>query len=367
MNIVFYAPMKPPDHPAPSGDRMMSRLLVRALRDCGHQVTPAPPICTYDGAGDLRRQQAIHAQAAAAAEAFIAVSAAARPDLWFSYHVYHKSPDWTGPAVARALRIPYVIAEASHAAKAANSGWAYGLRGAELAIRSAGLIFSMTGLDRAGIAPLLSRRQLQLDLPPFLDSAPFANIIRPPPSPGQPVRLLAAAMMRPGDKLESYRRLGAYLARLAQQNWRLTVAGDGPARAAVEQALAPLGAGRVNFLGQVAAAQMPGVYADADLFVWPAAGESYGMAMLEAQAAGLPVIAGRGLGVAEVVRDGQTGMLTPDGDGEAFAGVSDILIADAGARRRMGDAAAQYVRCERSLDSARQILSNGLAMLAPRP
>lgn len=367
MNIVFYAPMKPPDHPAPSGDRMMSRLLIRALTDCGHRVTLAPPVCAYEAAGDLQHQQAIHGLAAAAAESFIAASAAMRPDLWFSYHVYHKSPDWIGPAVARALRIPYVIAEASHAAKAANTGWAYGLRGAELAIRSAGLIFSMTALDRAGIAPLLSRRQLQLNLPPFLDTAPYAKLIRTPLAPGQPVRLLAAAMMRPGDKLESYRRLGEYLRRCTQQNWRLTVAGDGPARAGVEQALAPLGAGRINYLGQVEAAQMPGVYADADLFVWPAAGESYGMAMLEAQAAGLPVVAGRGLGVAEVVRDGQTGLLIPDGDGEAFAGVTDILIADAGLRRSMGDAAAQCVRRERSLDAAVQTLTRGLAMLAPRP
>ena len=36
-----------------------------------------------------------------------------RPDLWFTYHLYYKAPDWLGPRVAEALSIPYVVAEAS--------------------------------------------------------------------------------------------------------------------------------------------------------------------------------------------------------------------------------------------------------------
>jgi hypothetical protein len=38
MRIAFYAPMKPPDHPVPSGDRRMSRLLIAALGRAGHEV-----------------------------------------------------------------------------------------------------------------------------------------------------------------------------------------------------------------------------------------------------------------------------------------------------------------------------------------
>ncbi len=38
-----------------------------------------------------------------------------RFDLWFTYHCYYRKPDWLGPAVTKALGLPYVIAEASHA------------------------------------------------------------------------------------------------------------------------------------------------------------------------------------------------------------------------------------------------------------
>src|SRR3546814_20999217 len=47
-----------------------------------------------------------------------------RPQLWFTYHLYYKAPDWIGPKVARALRIPYVVVEASVAYKRASGPWA---------------------------------------------------------------------------------------------------------------------------------------------------------------------------------------------------------------------------------------------------
>src|SRR3546814_1683340 len=49
-----------------------------------------------------------------------ALPARQRPQLWFTYHLYYKAPDWIGPKVARALRIPYVVAEASVAYKRAS-------------------------------------------------------------------------------------------------------------------------------------------------------------------------------------------------------------------------------------------------------
>ena len=62
--------------------------------------------------------------------------------------------------------------------------------------------------------------------------------------------------------------------------------------------------------------------------VWPAINESYGMAMLEAQAAGLPVVAGRTGGVPDVVRDGETGDLCAIGDARAFADAVALLLTD---------------------------------------
>ena len=122
MRVAFYAPMKPPDHPVPSGDRRMARAFMALLRDLGHEVELASRFRSYDRDGDADAAGAAGAAWARGwRRAVCALSAApARPDLWFTYHLYHKAPDWLGPVVSRALRIPYVVAEASLAGKQAG-------------------------------------------------------------------------------------------------------------------------------------------------------------------------------------------------------------------------------------------------------
>ena len=90
--------------------------------------------------------------------------------------------------------------------------------------------------------------------------------------------------------------------------------GDGPARAEIEAAFAPLGAAAWCSPAPWRKPSCRPATRAADLCVWPAVREAYGVAMLEAQAAGLPVVAGRECGVAEVVQDGMTGVLTPPRD-----------------------------------------------------
>lgn len=368
MRVAFYAPMKPPDHVVPSGDRRMGQLLIRALGRGGHTIELASHFRSYEGTGDPARQAGLRAHALAEARAltarYQALPPGQRPDLWFTYHVYYKAPDWIGPEVARALGIPYVIAEASHAGKRDVPAWRLGHRGAMLAICSADLIFSMTAVDRAGITSLLAARQQHCDLPPFLDTDGFATPTAGPPDVAGPTRLLTVAMMRQGAKLESYRRLAAALARLEDLDWHLTLVGDGPAREAVAAAFADFPAGRVRFAGALPPERVAQCYAAADLFLWPAAEEAYGMALLEAQACGLPVIAGRVRGVPDVVRDGQCGFLTPDGDIAAFADTAAFLIGDRAARREMGAAARAHVCRMHGLDRAAALLNRGFAQLA---
>src|SRR5207237_33788 len=128
--------------------------------------------------------------------------------------------------------------------------------------------------------------------------------------------------------------LAAALAQLLDVPWSLDIVGDGPARAEVEAALAPLGA-RVTYYGALDAAGVTAALAQADLFVWPAINEAFGMALLEAQASGLPVVAGASGGVGDIVVPGMTGLLAPPGDADAFAAAVRRLILDpAGATRR---------------------------------
>ena len=130
MRIAFYAPLKPPTHVTPSGDRRVAGLLMDALERVADHVELVSTFRSFDADGDAARQEALRAQGQALAERLVAQwragPAALRPDLWFTYHVYYKAPDWLGPAVSAALGIPYVIAEASYAQKRASGPWAIG-------------------------------------------------------------------------------------------------------------------------------------------------------------------------------------------------------------------------------------------------
>ncbi len=86
------------------------------------------------------------------------------------------------------------------------------------------------------------------------------------------------------------------------------------------------------------------------------------MAVLEAQAAGLPVVAGRVRGVAEVVRSGKTGVLTPAGDDGAFAAAVRQLLDDRRLRAGLGAAAAATVEERHGLAAASATLERALAL-----
>lgn len=355
--VAFYAPLKDPDHPVPSGERTMARLLLRALAAAGFVPEVASTLRTRDSDGS--RHPALRAESLAEAEGLIARYRADPPALWFTYHVYYKAPDWIGPAVSRALGIPYVVAEGSRAGKRAHGPHAVGHAGAEAALDAADLILVVNRRDRPALEAARPAGQGLAALPPFLDPAawPLAEAARAPGA----LRLLTVAMMREGDKLASYRLLAEVLARLGDRPWTLDVAGDGPAAAEVTALLAPFGT-RIRRHGAVAPDMLSALYAAADLLVWPAVNEAYGMALLEAQAHGCPVVAGGFGGVPDVVQDGLTGRVTPPGDVAAMASTIRDLGGAPDRLAAMRQAALAFARTERGLDRAAAILR---AVLGP--
>ncbi len=380
MRIAFYAPMKPPNHPTPSGDRRMARMLIAALRKAGHRVELASRFRSYHGNGDPAGQRRLKALGNRLADRLVGkyqgLPASRRPGAWFTYHLYHKAPDWLGPAVSGALGIPYVLAEASHAPKQENGPWAIGYAASEKAIRGANLVFGLNPADRECVKPLLGGGGRIVALKPFIDAAPYLAAAagrtrhrrriagRFGLEDGVPW-LLAVAMMRQGDKLESYRLLGRALGGLLDRPWRLLVAGAGPARGQVEAALEGLG-GRVSRL-DATAGDLPALYAASDIFVWPAVNEAFGMAFIEAQAAGLAVVAGNAGGVPAVVGDGESGILAAVGDAQAFASAVARLLDDGALRERMGRAAQKRVRTEHDLGPAARLIGETLKGLAKGP
>ncbi|SNB53101.1 Glycosyltransferase involved in cell wall bisynthesis [Arboricoccus pini] len=372
MRIAFYAPLKAPDHPVVSGDRAMARALMALLVGLDHEVSLASRLRLFDKEGDEVRQRRLERLADRECRRYLAGIKSGRrlqPDLWFTYHGYHKAPDLLGPVVTAALRIPYVMAEASIAAKQADGPWARGHATTLAALRSADGLLAMTEIDRQGLAAVSGRRADVVLLRPFLDRGAFQDLqpealrahwAERAALPVDRPWLLAVAMMRDDVKRRSFEFLATALAHLRGSAWHLVVAGDGPARPALETAFAAAIPGRHTFLGTLPRREMPSLMAACDLLVWPALNEAYGMAMLEAAAAGLAVVAGRHGGVADIVADGETGLLV-DGDQKAFAaGIKEML--DAPSRRRaMGEAAKARVASLHGTEQASATLALVLA------
>jgi glycosyltransferase involved in cell wall biosynthesis len=376
MRVAFYAPLKAPTSAVPSGDRQMARALIAALAACGHEVELASTFRSRDGAGDPARQRRVARLGGRLAERLVrryrGLAPARRPAAWFTYHLYHKAPDWLGPPVADALRIPYLVAEASFAPKQEGGRWALGHAAARRAIRRADAIIGLNSHDARCVAPLLADPRRLHAFRPFADTAPFAAAAEERAAhrawltralaldPGAAI-LLAVAMMRPGDKLASYRLLGRALSRVADGPWQLVVVGDGPARAEARAALAPLGAARLRFAGERPPGDLPRFYAAADICVWPGVNEAYGVSLLEAQAAGLPVIAGRNGGIGDIVRDDETGRLVPVGDEAAFGDAVAQLLRAPEVRARFSAAALRTAARDHSLAAAARRLDRLLA------
>ncbi|TCQ27447.1 glycosyltransferase family 4 protein [Rhizobium sp. PP-CC-3G-465] len=343
MKIAFYAPLKSPRHPVPSGDRLMSRLMMQALELAGHQVALVSELRSFtrtpEEIGDL--------EAVAAAERDrIAADWQAHgvPDCWFCYHPYYKAPDLLGPSLSRTHGIGYVTVEASYSARRDKDGWAAAQAMLLETLTAASVNICMTERDKVGIldgAPHARVERLQ----PFIDPALF--LARDPtPHPG---RLVTVAMMRPGDKMDSYRMLADALSRLLHLPFTLSIVGDGKARSEVETLFAPLGSGRVVWCGERSAQEVAALLSTSALYVWPGCGEAYGLAYLEAQAVGLPVVAQAIAGVPEVVVHGRTGVLTPPGDVEAYAEAVAGFLKDETRRQAMGAEARLFAGTERGL------------------
>ena len=267
--------------------------------------------------------------------------------------------------MCRELGLPYLVAEASHAPKQENGRWADGYRASTDALSRASAVIALNRADIPGIEPLLTPSTELVYLKPFQEVAPTGDgrrakwrdsnspvSYRPSPSV---VWMLTVGMMRAGAKLSSYRLLARALRRIVDCDWRLIVVGDGVCRSEVENAFQDM-RHKVIFAGLRAADEFPCFHAAADMFVWPAIDEAYGMAILEAQSAGLPVVAGSCGGVPDIVRDEMTGLLVPEGDTNRFAEATKRLLNDQNRRRVMGQKAGQLMAREHDIGSASRVL-----------
>jgi len=138
----------------------------------------------------------------------------------------------------------------------------------------------------------------------------------------------------------------------------LVIAGEGPDRVELEAKARGLGlAERVEFLGAVERARLPSLLAGARAFAFPSRGEAFGLALLEAMAAGVPAVAAAAGGIPELAVDGQNALLVEPENAPQLARALARLDADRELRERLaagGRATADQLRwdgvCQRYVD-----------------
>lgn len=149
---------------------------------------------------------------------------------------------------------------------------------------------------------------------------------------------------------KGHRYLFEALARLRDRDWRLLVFGQGALRQQLEELARSLDIGpRVSFPGF--RKDLPRWMGNLDLLVHPALMEGLGVSLLQASAAGVPIIASRAGGIPEAVRDGENGLVLPPADVDALTAALQRLLDDPAERRRLGDGGRKLIAREFSTDT----------------
>ena len=327
----------------------MARALMAALENAA-KVELVSDLRLYDGKGDTGVQARLQQRAETEAKRLIAK--AADWQAWITYHNYYKAPDIIGPLVSRALNIPYIQIESTRSPRRQKGPWARFAGLCEAASDHADLIFYVTQRDRVALQQHKPAQQILTRLHPFL---PRINL--PAPAPLNSKTILTVAMLRHGDKMASYEIIAKALPLLTSPDWQLNIAGDGPAYPEIKALFAPFGA-RVRFLGQLEQSGLNAAYHSASAFFWPGVNEAFGMVYLEAQAAGVPVVAQDRSGVRDVVHpDG----LTPQDQGPAaLAGSLDTVLQSADLRQSRGQDSRRFIAENHLLNAASDTLLNGI-------
>lgn len=197
----------------------------------------------------------------------------------------------------------------------------------------------------------LAARKLQV-VPNALPDSAFEPAI--PVLPCDQSKLRVGMVARMNDPVKNHRGFLQMAARIvtAFPNVEFVLAGDGPMRREIEQIAAELKlSSNTIFLGD--RRDIPAVLASIDVLVQPSLSESLSNVILEAMAAGIPIVAGRVGGNPELIVDGQTGVLTGLNE-EELADAVAVLLRDADVRHRIGSAARADARRKYSVQNIRQ-------------
>ncbi len=335
----------------------MSRLLMQALEMAGYDVRIASSLRAFiRDPLDSSFVNDIVQTAELEIERLSALWNIEGPPLcWFCYHPYYKSPDLIGPILCRRYDVPYITAEASYSPRRETSAWGEMQDTVLEAINQAAVNLCFTERDKVGLQQASATASLA-KVRPFIDATPFfgSDTVR------KNRHMVVVAMMRSGDKMNSFEHLAAALNQLHGVPWTLSVIGHGPLYDQVQECFREIPEKRVQWHGLLEQSAIAELLAKSSLYVWPGCGEAYGLAYLEAQAAGVPVVAFDIAGVPEVVDHGKTGLLTEGLNDELYAQAIASLLNDEKQLTTMSSNAVEHVRNFHSLPRASATLAEQL-------
>lgn len=369
-NIAFYAPIKPPDHHIPSGDRLIAQNIFKALEMSGANVKLASRYIAYSKRHDetilVQKKLGAEEEANQLLKDYESLDTASRPQLWLTYHPYCKAPDWIGPTLSKALNIPYVMIEA---AKTGQGGledlWKPWREEAQASIIQADRHLVFKPSDEKYLAELLGSTDKLLPFNPFIDAENIA-LAQPMQTPDHwdkstPV-MITTGMMRKGKKLDNFQILAKALTYL-EEDFNLIIVGGGPEENAVREAFSKIDVKQVHWTGMVEQSDVLRWMRSSDIFIWPGWKEPIGMVYLEAQLQELPILAYESMGVPLVVSDNKTGFLAPEDDLQLLRSNTIKLLQDANLRNTMGQNGRQKVLAEHGIKAASDRLVKVLGSL----
>ncbi|SDL16543.1 Glycosyltransferase involved in cell wall bisynthesis [Maridesulfovibrio ferrireducens] len=323
MRIAFFAPHKPIDHETPSGDLMIGKSLHDYLCAHGHEVviasrmrlrnvttTPCKwPLLYFEYNKALKRVKDF------------------APDLWLTYHSYYKSPDLLGPLITKKLGIPYLIYQGVFSTKHRRNVKTWlGFMANKNALLHADHVFANKEIDHKNLSRIILPEKLTRTRPGINpDDFKFCPKSRTEIRKSLKIRdtpvLMSTAMLRSGVKEQSLTDLINAFAIVLKTfpETKLLIAGDGEARERLTSLAKQKTGDQVIFLGKINRDELFKYYSAADIFAYPGIHEALGMVYLEAQSAGLPVVAYSTRGPKEAVAHGETGLLSPEGDLDCLA------------------------------------------------
>lgn len=260
-------------------------------------------------------------------------------DVWIVNSCYTAPETWAAIRRLNEGSVPWVyMNEAVRARKGFDSMKRYCLR--EILRGAAGIVGMGSGAE-AQYVELLDNRLPSVSIPYYLDLSDFFEL--PPadiPNSDEPVRFLIVAQMIPRKGLDV---LFEACKRLPGDRWALKIVGEGHLRQMWERRFIDrFGGSKVSFVGQVEFANRAKSFGNSHVFVFTSRWDGWGVAPIEAMAAGLPVISSdQVMSMREFIRDDENGYLVPSGDAAQFAKRMESFIVDPNRIAQMGQAARE--------------------------